>query len=349
MALEDLGVVNRERVTDADALGATTAWFGDKPVAVKRIEGGAVNDTWRVDAIRMFALRRHRRSYRASVELEHAASDFARDRGIPSPEVLPTIRGTHYLEQDNVFWTLYEWAAGVPLRQTILMEEGARRRPTVAEARLMGEWLGRLHIALSDFELNPSGRPYDEAIGWGDKIPDHETDGTLARIDVIVAAIDALPEPEAADWLARDALTSRSSWLDTHRDFRPAPPSEPRQLIHADYNSSNIFVENGRLTAVIDWDEVHVDWPSVEVVSTSATSLDLDPSLVSGFLEAYRGQRDLPWALLEKAVLHCSWDWAHGLWVQEMVYLENDHRLRPLVGRPPFIPLHEAWPALGDQ
>ena len=79
MALEDLGVVNRERVTDADALGATTAWFGDKPVAVKRIEGGAVNDTWRVDAIRMFALRRHRRSYRASVELEHAASDFARD------------------------------------------------------------------------------------------------------------------------------------------------------------------------------------------------------------------------------------------------------------------------------
>ena len=329
--------------SDAEARRALRAWVDGERTQITRIPRGVVNDTWKVEGqFVRGALRRHRRSYRPLVELEHAAADFARERGIPSPTPLRTRGRTRYHEEGGIFWTLYDWAPGLPLRRMHLSTPGIRAL-TASEARLMGEWLGRLHNVLSNFSTVSWNNPYAEALGWRDRVPRHDALATLAAIDEIVGAIDALPDVEA-DRQARAGLISRRNWIESHRDFEPPPPSEPQQLIHGDYQPSNFFVSGGQLTSLIDWDEVHVNWPSLEVVSTCAINLALEPQLVAAFIGAYRRHRDLPNPLLEEAVLYCSWDWAHWLWAHQMVYLEGDARLRSLVDGPPFLPLHERWP-----
>src|SRR5215472_4163696 len=246
----------RQPPSDAEAAAALAAWAGSPPMRVERIDGGAVNDTWRVTFVdRVAALRRHRRSFPASVALEHATATFARERGISSPLAIPTASGEPFLDMEDGCWTLYEWAEGEPLRRSLL-ESGGRVPLSSRDAALMGQWLGGLHNVLAGFPLRAPGEPYADALVWSDWMEKRSAKESTERISDLIKRIDEMSDRSAADEDACASLVDRCRWLEEHPDFAPPPPAEPRQLIHGDYNASNLFVCNGRLSSLIDWDEI---------------------------------------------------------------------------------------------
>lgn len=320
---------------DEEARGILPAWTKDPILRFEALPGGVVNDTWLVaTATWQAALRRHRREYRTQVELEQAVADFARGHGIPCPKPRPTLSNARYHEHGGRFWTLYEWAPGRRL---------GRGRIDAPIARVMGEWLARLHLVLRDFPLEPTGRLYDDAILWGSQIGEYETEATLAEIERLLAAVRRLQHPNEQDRWAIEELESRAEWLAAHRDFNPPRPDQTRQMLHADYRDANLFFDSGRLGSIIDWDEVIVGWPCVEVIRTVTVSLGLQPTLVAAFLNGYREVTSLPLELLDQAIARYTYEQAHGLWIYRMVYVEGDHRLRGLLRPGRFVPFHEQW------
>lgn len=320
---------------DEEAQGILPAWTKDPILRFERLPGGVVNDTWLVEtATWQAALRRHRREYRTQVELEHAVADFASGHGIPCPKPRRTLGNARYHEHCGRFWTLYEWAPGRPLR---------RGRIDAPTARVMGEWLARLHLVLRDFPLEPSGQLHDDAIQWGSQIGEYETEATLAQIERLLAAVRKVQYPNEQDRWAIEELESRAEWLAAHRDFDPPRPDQKRQMLHADYRDANLFFDSGRLASIIDWDEVIVGWPCIEVIRTVTISLSLQPALVVAFLAGYREITSLPFELLGQGIARYTYEQAHALWIYRMVYVEGDHRLRGLLRPGRFVPFQERW------
>ncbi|HVM55623.1 MAG TPA: phosphotransferase [Acidimicrobiales bacterium] len=77
------------------------------------------------------------------------------------------------------------------------------------------------------------------------------------------------------------------TWLGLFDRDHPA-----RQALHGDYHGGNTLVADGRIVALLDWDEAHIGPPERELAWAAwewgdcLDSLDLDPALA--FVDAYR-------------------------------------------------------------
>jgi Ser/Thr protein kinase RdoA (MazF antagonist) len=301
------------------------AWGINSFRSVSRPSSGTMNETWLVDLDDdRVVLRRHRRRHRHQVESEHAVMAKARAAGILCPAIIPTVGGTHIVEHDGRFYTLYSWAPGVqyPLREL-----------EAAHARSMGSTLAAIHAALAPIA---GGRPDDGA----------PYDASRFRADMARLASHLRSRPDHLDlvWLL-DNLDSRWRWLATN----PAPPAAPAgdaQVIHGDYQHTNVFFEADAVSSVIDWDKSRTSWPTLEVIRAMDHGLGLDHSLCVAFLAGYRTLRDVTTGELSAAAERFGHQQACGLWHFEQAFVANNSRVAALAQPRPFIPFLTRWEEL---
>ncbi|WP_188895152.1 phosphotransferase enzyme family protein [Microlunatus endophyticus] len=310
--------------------GALRHWNLEPVTGVERATSGVMNQTYLVStAQRRLVLRRHRRSVRDEVEFEHAVIAHARARGIPAPAAISTPDGEAIVDHDGAFHSLFAFARG---------QQVSRGELTAPHARSMGEMLARLDLALADFPVPPRAAREHPA----DLAP------VAVAVDHLLQRIGRRSEQSERDRWAADLLRTKAAWLQaaTPPIWRD-PPGDELQLVHGDYQESNLFFDPYRTVVdVIDWDKADVGWPPAEIVRTLDLALRLDPELCAPFIDGYRTVRPVSIADLDQAAGNWNYNRIHDHWVLEGIYLRDDDRLRIFLEPGPFVPFADKWARL---
>ncbi|GAB3746097.1 phosphotransferase [Microlunatus parietis] len=313
-----------------DLADALAAWELEPVTAVQRAAGGTMNETFVVTTrTRRVVLRRHRRTDRSLIEREHAVIRYAIGRSIPTPPALPTPAGEVIVSRDGVCYSLFAYARGTQV---------ARDRLTVAEARAMGRTLAHLHLALADCPAAAPPRPPTPA----------DRSRTEARLTELLNLIMARPDRTETDRWAEQHVRTKLDWLSGHPEpARHAVPMAAQQLVHGDFQESNLFFIGDEVSDVIDWDKAETRWPPEEIIRTLDLSFDLRPDLCAALLAGYRTVRDVAPDELDRAAANYSHDQLHGHWLFDEIYRRGNDRVRAFLEPGPYLPFTDRWVELG--
>jgi Ser/Thr protein kinase RdoA (MazF antagonist) len=225
-------------------------------VTARRLTGGFANDVFRLDGdgAPTVVHVKHPPVDAASIDWEHHVLATVSNR---VPVALPPLAAldgsTWFLHRERPVW-LVPWAPGDPARPT--------------DRRAVAAFLGRLHSFPAQLKARPGH------------------DRLLKRPLPPLRELPVAFEP----WLtliarARAELTELVDWLEWER--RPVTG-----LTHNDIFEGNVLVHQGRLSAVLDWEEADVDWLVWDLASTlwpfCADRDQLDEDAVTEFLHTYR-------------------------------------------------------------
>jgi homoserine kinase type II len=156
----------------------------------------------------------------------------------------------------------------------------------------MGRFLAELHLALRNF---PSERVPARSI-------DIDPVATLRGIDRLLAVIRDRPVLDAVDRYALERLESRRVWIECSGSAAlPDLSSLGRQVIHGDYQETNLFFDAGKVSAIIDWDQAYTAPRAWEVVRTLHLAFHLCLETCRAFLSAYRAELPLEPGDLDEA------------------------------------------------
>lgn len=305
------------------------AWTLGAVLAASVPETGAVNRTHLLQTTSgQYVLRSYRDANRERVRREHALIAFAHAHGLPVLTPRPLADGSTMLEEAGRFYALFPQALGRQVRRADLGR---------VEIEAMATFLGELHGVLQRYPK--------ERVEVRSFAADLAT--TLARIDHIERLIRARPEPSETDRIALLRLAGRRAWL------LRAPSGDsshladlPFQVIHGDYQETNLFFAEGKVSAVIDWDQAYAAPRAWEVTRVLHLVFKFDPAPSQIFLTAYRTVQPLPLDDLWKAGRCYCYLRTHDLWVYEATYLEGNDRARAFINPGAFTPLEEQWTRL---
>lgn len=284
---------------------------------------GTMNETWLVRHPNgRVVLRRHRVRDRRAVASEHEVIDHVRAMGIPCPRLVPTPAGARIVDIDGRLHSLYSWEPGSHAPRNLA---GPRR------SRAAGVMLARIHDALSSLPAGLAGALQRDEHTYA--VVD-----TYRRIEHLQAAIRRGGDPRWA-WIVPD-LDERRAWLESH-PVAPTGSLGAVQVIHGDYQLTNVLFEGDSVSCVVDWDKARVSSWLLEVVRALDHGLGLEVRDTDAFIEGYRTIRPLSDAQLAVGVEHWTHQQAHSLWVLERICLHDDVRVEPLATR--FRPFAERW------
>jgi homoserine kinase type II len=316
-----------------DILDILSHWSLAPVRTVTRPDAGVMNLTVVVHtADDRVVLRGHRRDSRAQIERDLAVVEHVRSRGISAPGAISSPSGEAIVEHDGLFFSLFEFAPGVEI---VLHDLGAVR------ANATGAQLAAIHDALADFEW-PAVPNNGPTSAW--RAP--TVDDTLERIAVVQGCIATLPDRGEEERWAVEQLHQRAAWLAEHRDLvMPSPPDERPQVVHGDYQLTNLFFLDDAVSSVIDWDKAEPGFCSCEVVRAMHLGLGLRSDLCPAFLDGYRSVRQLTAEVLGSAAAYYGFWLVHDLWLFETIYLKGDDRARRWLEPPPYQPFPDLWEA----
>lgn len=213
---------------------ALSATLGEVEIrSLQRLTGGASRETWSFDAVdagggvHELVLRRDppaRPGPRGSMSLEASVIRLAGAAGVPVPEVLVDT-------DDPEVWG----AAGMVMR------------------RVDGEALGK-RILRSDLLVDARARFVRQcgaALAALHSVDPDALQGApeFDPLDAMRALLDDLGEPVPTfEYALR--------WLDEHR-----PAGSGRAIVHGDFRLGNLLVAPAGVTAVLDWELVHIGDP----------------------------------------------------------------------------------------
>lgn len=205
--------------------------------ASSRLGGGAIQENWLLEV----ELEGGKRSGRHELVLRTDA---------PSRVAVSWGRAEEYRILETV------WQAGLTVPEPIALceDEAVLGRVFYLMQRMPGEARG--HKLVRDPHILAAGETLAGRLG-----------AELARLHRLappLAGLEFIPVPEAPPALARvaeyrrhldgmGALEPVLEWALTWLE-RQAPPSERLCLVHADFRTGNYLVEEGQLTAVLDWE-----------------------------------------------------------------------------------------------
>jgi hydroxylysine kinase len=174
------------------------------------------------------------------VNLQTAALSFATEEsGLPLQRLLLTAEGEIEPQVDGRVARLLTWLPG------------ETERPI--EPRLIGQTLGRLSDALSDFDHPAAHRDFV----WD-----------VARLDLVSDLQQRFPSGEVAEVFERwDALDLSEL---------------PRQVIHNDFHPGNVLSTDGRITGILDFGDV-VHTARVVDLAVALCYFGYDDEIVEGF------------------------------------------------------------------
>jgi aminoglycoside phosphotransferase (APT) family kinase protein len=217
-------------------------------VALERLSGGASQELWSFDVetggeTLPLILRRNpggltQRESAAGMETEARLIELARAAGAPAPAVVHVCQPADGLGHGYVM----ERIAGETIARRILRDAAyAQARPRLA--RQLGEAAARIHAV----DVGAAG-------ALREVTPQSSLEGSYAGYRAF-----GTPRP-VVEWAFR--------WL---RDHLPPPP--PRQtVVHGDMRNGNIIVGPDGLSAVLDWEVVHLGDPMEDLGWICVTS-----------------------------------------------------------------------------
>lgn len=314
-----------------DLTALCRAWNLPPVLSTWTPETGIIHHTFLLKtATGNYALRAYRYalSERKRIENEHTLIAYAQAHSLPALAPLPLPGGATILEQDGHFYALFPFAPG---HQTL------RGHLTLDEIRAMGSFLGQLHQVLRDYPR--------ERVSQRQFTLDLAT--TLATMESLVQTIRSLPARNAEDEEALASLVERQEWLTTASpvNFEELLALE-QQVIHGDYQETNLFFEDNRVSTVIDWDQAYAAPRAWEVVRTLHYVCQLEKTACRAFLAAYRRVFPLSASDLEIAAAAYGWMRAHDTWQYKALYLDGNQRIRAFLEPGPFIPFAQKWAKL---
>ncbi len=270
---------------------------------------------------------RYTQKDRSRIVVEHAISSYVQAHGLPAIAPLPLPSGETILEHEGRFYALYPFAEG----QQILREQVTSSEIVAA----MGRCLGELHQILSAFPQETVRR---QSFSAG-------LSATFLKMAKIESAISEKADIDALDQQILAMLTQRRNWLATAQavDLTPFLSLES-QTLHGDYQETNLFFADGRVSAIIDWDQAHVAPHAWEIVRTLHYVFHLDERCQT-FLKAYHEVFPLSRDELDITANAYGWIHANNLWAYTSFYLDNNQRVRNLL-QPNFLPFGEMWTAM---
>jgi homoserine kinase type II len=166
----------------------------------------------------------------------------------------------------------------------------------------------------------------------------------LKRIEEIEAIIRSQPCKDDVDRQALTRLVQRKTWLTTTSPVEAANLLNlEQQVIHGDYQESNVFFYGGQISAIIDWDSTYPAPRAWEVVRALHYLFGFDGVASHRFCNAYCQVLPLSLADLEVAAAVYGWIREHDLWVFEELYVKGNRRVRPFIRPGNFVPLAHRW------
>jgi Ser/Thr protein kinase RdoA (MazF antagonist) len=230
-----------------------------------------------------FVLRAYWYKDRLPVEREHAIIAYARRQGVPAVEPAALPDGETILAHEERFYALFPHAPGQQMPKRALGRN---------EAVAMGSFLAQLHCALREYEH--------------DKVAQRtlavESAVTLKHIADLEQLIRARPTLDALDQAVLRQLTERRDWIEhaPENDLTNLLQLE-QQVIHGDYQETNLFFDARHVIAIIDWDQAYVASRAWEIVRTLDLVFSFEPTLCCAFLDAYWAALPLDLSELEIA------------------------------------------------
>jgi homoserine kinase type II len=287
------------------------AWPIGTVQSVARPGAGTVNQTLLITtSLGRYALRTYRHRDRLPIVREHAIIAHARAHGLPAIGPLPLSSGGAILERDGQFHALFPAAPG---------RQYARAALAPAAALAMGTCLALLHRALADVPETWAVR----------RSFTFDTDAVLAGIARLEALIRSRPRHDDGDIAALAWLLGQRSWIARSLpDDRGDLSLLDQQVIHGDYQETNLFFASGRVSAIIDWDQTYVAPRAWEAVRAMHLAFAFSPHLCRPFLAAYRALLPLSLDDLDRAVAAYARKVGHDLWIYEEYYLHGNARVR---------------------
>ena len=211
------------------------------------------------------------------------------------------------------------------------------RGATLDELGARTGFLATLHLALRDYP-HAAGRSRSISI---------DRAATLAGLDRLEEEIRRRPGTDPLDAVTLPRLAARRAWLER----QPAESAVDEavlseQLIHGDYQEANLFFAEGKVCAVIDWDQAYVASRAWEVMRTLDLVFGLAPDRCCSFLTAYRAVQPLAPDDLDRAAVAYGLMRAYDLWLYNAYYLEGNERVGRFITPGGFVPIADIWSAL---
>ena len=278
---------------------------------------GVINRNWRVDRTTgTYAVKELCDSIATGAHQQHRTMKLLIDRGVPIPEPLEQAGGDPVCAVDGARFTVSRWAPGQHLT-------GSRNEPGQAET--LGDLLGGIHVALGDvLEAGDSAQGIEVS----------DPGQALSYLDFLLEIIEGKPERDEIDEVALANLTWRRQLLTD--PALSAPPGEelgPLGYIHGDFHHNNVLWDEGRISAVLDWDRIRVHSLASELIRTFLLTFGgdgaIDLSRTAAFVRGYLQRRPMSVSELADAERRMWWLWLCGFWPTQPALRARGHHLRP--------------------
>lgn len=287
-ATASLGVLHQ--VADAFHLGTV--------LSAAVVTEGLMNRNWRVTTTTgSWAVKQVLDIDAAAARRQHRATAVLARLGLPVPA--PALAGDDSVAViDGAVYAVLPWTTGIHRRGLAL---------TLSEAAALGALLADLHTTLT--EVLPAA-PTRLVVPVTDLATAH------TKIDHYLQVIAEQPTRDDFDRAAEQQLHQRRRLLDQVADLRPADGISvgPCGYTHGDFQHTNLLWDQGRVSAVLDWDRLDVRPYGLEI-ARSATLLfthgdhrGLDLARVAAFSNGYRHHHPITGVELADAVHRLWWE-----------------------------------------
>ena len=159
----------------------------------------------------------------------------------------------------------------------------------------------------------------------------------LAHLEDVLRSTDVVER----EWILHD-IDTRRRWL-TANPHGPGTCVGGTQVIHGDYQLTNVLFDGVAISAVVDWDRARVASPLMEVVRSLDHGLGLDREDTTAFLAGYRSVRSIADDDLAATVEYWTHQQARSLWALEQICIDGNSHVERLVQ--PFEPFAGRWEA----
>jgi len=269
---------------DLSALRAVLAHYDIGPLQQCSLPaGGRRSHTWLITTDKeRYILKRYPETFDSpAVEFEHSLLEYLRQVRFPAPRLVQTRQGGTWLALDGHLYACFEFIEGICYSDYFLLPSTKTRYLTQA-----AQTLAYYHSIVAD--LVPSGRKMDgfrprSHRRW------HDREWYLQEMEICreIVASHSRERRRLARWEEAHSRLARL-WDAVEGSDAALPPSLP---IHGDYGPYNLFYNDGRLVAVIDFECAHLDWRLTEVLSATVRFAGRDQGLslprARQFLQAY--------------------------------------------------------------
>jgi homoserine kinase type II len=222
-----------------------------------------------------------------AIRYEHSVLRHLASRGFPVPRLLPTRDGGSFVEVDGQRYAIFGFVKGFTYTDCYLS-----RRQERWFLRQAGQTLAQYHRRVEGFV--PEGRKLD-GFKPGGKSRWRDYRWHLQKLEEYTARLRERGPSAQEQRLLRELDRRRDELLAIGQAFEEQHHVLSKVIIHGDYNPSNLLFDRRGVTAVLDFECVHLDFRASDVISAigrffarEGPTLGIDGEKAGIFFAAYQ-------------------------------------------------------------